>query len=403
MDNAALRYLIDPYLDWCRGEGVPIHDDFGVDALACETGPWPRLGDGCKGAIINVKGRGDYISVFIMDLPAGGKSSPQRHLYEEIFYVLSGHGSMTVEVSGGHRHSFEFGPRAMFAPPLNARYQIFNASGSEPLRLASCNDFVLTMNLLHSEKFIFNCDESFPEREGPPGYFSGEGEMTSIRPGRNIWDTNFVTDVGAFELRPWEERGAGSSNMQFILSDGALGAHTSEMPVGTYKKGHFHGAGAHIFLVHGTGYSLLWYAKDKDFVRIDWRHGMIFAPPENMFHQHFVTSATPARYLAIAMGSKRYPVVYARRSGSENERSDVSVKLGGKQIEYEDQDPRIHSLWLAEIAKTGATSKMGHIFDESRPGNRKAMKKARSPKRAKAAKKAAKSLKGKVKTAKRKK
>lgn len=366
MDNAALRYLIDPYLDWCNAEGIPVYDEFGVDGLACETGPWPRLGDGCQGAIINLKGRGDYVSVFLMELPAGGKSSPQKHLYEEVFYVLSGHGSVMVEAYDGGKHTFEYGPRSMFSVPLNARYQIFNGSGKEPTRLASCNDFVFMMNLLHSETFIFNCDGKFPEREGPAGYFSGEGEMTSIRPGRIIWDTNFVPDLGSFELRPWEDRGAGSSNMQFILADGALGAHASEMPVGTYKKGHRHGAGLHIFLVHGTGYSLLWYEGDRDFTRIDWRHGMIFAPPADMFHQHFDTSQQPARYLAVGMGSKRYPVIHLRRAGSEGNRSDVSIKKGGRQIEYEDQDPRIHAMWLAEIARTGVKSQMGKHFDESK-------------------------------------
>jgi gentisate 1,2-dioxygenase len=143
-----------------------------------------------------------------------------------------------------------------------------------------------------------------------------------------------------------------------------MGAHVSEMPVGTYKKGHRHGAGLHIFLVHGEGYSLLWYAGDKDFVRVDWRHGMLFAPPDGMFHQHFDTSAQPARYLAVGLGSKRYPVIYMRRAGSENNRSDVSLKEGGRQIEYEDQDPRIHALWLREIRRTGVESRMGDVFDE---------------------------------------
>jgi hypothetical protein len=33
----------------------------------------------------------------------------------------------------------------------------------------------------------------------------------------------------------------------------------------------------------------------------------------------------------------------------------VSVKLGGDQIEYEDQDPRIHQIWLEEMRKRGIT------------------------------------------------
>jgi len=31
----------------------------------------------------------------------------------------------------------------------------------------------------------------------------------------------------------------------------------------------------------------------------------------------------------------------------------VSLKEGGDQIEYEDQDPRIHQLWLEEMRKRG--------------------------------------------------
>jgi hypothetical protein len=43
----------------------------------------------------------------------------------------------------------------------------------------------------------------------------------------------------------------------------------------------------------------------------------------------------------------------------------VSIKEGGAQIEYADQDPRIHALWLAELRKTGVKSQMGAFFDET--------------------------------------
>ena len=162
---------------------------------------------------------------------------------------------------------------------------------------------------------------AFSEREGAAGAYRGEGELTSIRPGRNMWETNFVADLGAFELMAWEARGAGSANMQFLLGEGSMGAHVSEMPVGTYKKGHRHGPGLHIFFIHGEGYTLLWYPGDKDFQRVDWRHGMCFAPPDEMFHQHFDTSARPARYLAVGFGTKRYPIVWERRAGSESRRT----------------------------------------------------------------------------------
>ena len=44
---------------------------------------------------------------------------------------------------------------------------------------------------------------------------------------------------------------------------------------------------------------------------------------------------------------------------------DVSVKDGGRQIEYEDQDPRIHGIFLEEIAKNGVESGMGDYIDEA--------------------------------------
>ena len=44
---------------------------------------------------------------------------------------------------------------------------------------------------------------------------------------------------------------------------------------------------------------------------------------------------------------------------------DVSVKEGGCQIEYEHQDPRIHQIYLAELAKHGVKSGMSKFIDES--------------------------------------
>ena len=131
------KFLLNPYLDWAKAEGPPIHEGFGVDLLAAETGAWPRLGDRCKGAFVHLRGRGDWMTVFVLDIPPGGSSAPQRHLYDEVFYVLSGHGSLVVETADGGKQTFEWGPRSLFAPPLNARYRIFNGSGQEPARLAS--------------------------------------------------------------------------------------------------------------------------------------------------------------------------------------------------------------------------------------------------------------------------
>ncbi|MFM2128664.1 MAG: hypothetical protein RL477_210 [Pseudomonadota bacterium] len=362
--NAEMRYLVDPYLDWLKGEGVPVHDDFCVDLHKLAVARWPRFG--MDGAAVHLKGRGDFISIFLYELPPGGKSAPLQHLFEEVVLVIEGHGSATIESHDGRKHSFEWGPNSIFAVPLNARYQLFNGSGKERARFASTNTLPVTMNLFHREQFIFDNKRRFAAREGraDPGWFAGEGEYVPAQRGRTMWEANFIPDVTAFELKKWNERGAGSSNIQFCMADGVVHTHVSEMGVGTYKKAHRHTPDFHVHIVAGHGYSLFWYEGEEEMRRFDWGHGSVFAPPDMIFHQHFNTAPVPVRYFATAMGSTRYPFSAEKRAIKLG--VDVSVKEeGGFQIEYEDQDPRVHRIFLDELAKHGVDCRMGKFMDES--------------------------------------
>ena len=355
------KFLLDPYLDWARGEGVPIYEDFGVDFFAIETKRWDRYE--ARGALVHVKGRGDFVTTFALELPPGGRAAPQQHLFEELVLVLEGHGSTTVEAPDGSRHSFEWGPHSLFALPLNCRYQHFNGSGQKRALLACSHDLPIVMNLIHDVNFIFDNKYVFKERFGDLKYFNGEGDYIPYRPGRHMWETNFIPDITAFELKAWNERGKGSSNISLVLADGTMHAHISEIPSGNYKKGHRHLPGAHIFALTGTGYTLLWYEGDEEFRRVPWRHGTMYAPPFWMFHQHFNDCPVPARYLAVMLGSRRYPFSVERRDGIDKG-SDTSIKEGGVQIEYRDQDPRIHEIWLKAIKANGVKSDMGDVIDE---------------------------------------
>jgi gentisate 1,2-dioxygenase len=175
-----------------------------------------------------------------------------------------------------------------------------------------------------------------------------------------MWETNFVPDLSTFKLMEWKARGAGGSNIMFVLANGTMHAHMSEMPVGTYKKGHRHGPDFHVFAVTGHGYSIYWYEGDSDFQRFDWQHGAVFAPADRMFHQHFNTSPEPARYLAVAFGGLRYPFAEDKKKTFMG--MDVSIKDGGRQVEYEDEDPRIHRLYAAELGKVGIQPRMDEFL-----------------------------------------
>jgi gentisate 1,2-dioxygenase len=282
-----------------------------------------------------------------------------------LVYVLAGRGATTVEGPDGRKHSFEWGPGSMFGIPINSWHQHHNGSGSEPARFAAVSNLPIIMNLFHNVSFIFDNEHAFQERIGEDRYFRGQGEFRAVKPGRHQWETNFVPDLTSFELPEWKERGAGgtSRNVQFTLADSTMHAHISEFGVGTYKKAHRHDAGAHIFCVTGHGYSLLWREGESpvDTVRVDWRPGTLYAPPDGpTFHQHFNTASVPSRYLAFIFGGARYFISTARKKLYET--MDKSVKDGGNQIEYEDEDPRILDVYESELAKRGVTSRMRDLI-----------------------------------------
>jgi hypothetical protein len=179
-----------------------------------------------------------------------------------------------------------------------------------------------------------------------------------------VWETTFVPDVTAFQLYDFSSRGKGGMTVKYVLAEGTQHAHVSQMPVGRYKKGHRHAAGTHVHAVDGVGYSLLWYEGEEDFVELPWRHGIMYAPPFWMYHQHFNTGPTPARYLACSLGNRRYPFISLRRRSAEGAGA-LSVSQGGRQIEFEEQDLRIHYKFLQELDKSGVPSAMGDIFDEA--------------------------------------
>jgi hypothetical protein len=220
------------------------------------------------------------------------------------------------------------------------------------------------INIFHNDEFIFNTPYTFADRIGKDEYYAGEGDLALVRPGNNMWETNFVPDLGTLELMSWDDRGPGSSNIMFVLADGIMHAHISEIAPATYKKAHRHTAGTFVMTLSGDGYSLLWNEGGQDYRRVDWTYGTGVVPGDNEFHQHFVTSNNASRYVATTLGSIRYPltertrlITIGGRSGGKQGASR-SVKDGGDQIEYEDQDPRIHQMWLEEMRKRGITPQL---------------------------------------------
>jgi quercetin dioxygenase-like cupin family protein len=331
------------YEKWQEGERIPIVTGYHVEDLhSVALQRWERLG--APAAFINLQGSENTNGGYVCEIPPGGSLDAERHLYEELIYILSGHGGTAVWQGDGAKQSFEWQSGSLFSPPLNTWHQLFNGSGNEPVRFLAVTTAPLVLNIFHNMDFVFENGFLFTDRyNGDPDYFS----QTKDPAYRNVWETNFVSDLRSFDVRSGSGRGLGVRSAHFELAGDVLGAHISEFPVGTYKKAHRHGPGANVLILSGVGYSLMW-PEGQEKKKVDWRAGSLFVPPDKWFHQHFNTGATPARFVALKWGYK-----FSLGGSFAYEGFDLDVKEGGNQIEYEDQDPEIHDTYARECARNG--------------------------------------------------
>lgn len=345
--------VLSPYREWVRAEGLPLIETNYVRSLhTIELADWRRKQ--ARGVVLNHDGSRWSNDSYVLELAPAAATPPERHLFEEMVYVLSGQGTTTVWYDDATKRSFEWGPGALFSVPLNAWYRHDNVSGRSPARLFGVTTAPLMINALRDPEFIFGCDHQFRERyDGSAEYFSGTGTQRGM-----LWEGNFIPDVRTLTLLDYRERGAGSTHIKLRLAKNSVGAHVSEFPVGTYKKGHRHGPGAHVVILGGAGYSLMW-KEGEPLERFPWEAGTLIVPFDRAFHQHFNTGDTPARYLALKHDNSNDAA-----AGGELPRSSISGRLGGDQIDYRDEDPQVRDLFLAELARNAVRHRMDRSWAE---------------------------------------
>jgi quercetin dioxygenase-like cupin family protein len=354
-----------PYEIWAQGEGVPLIKTFFVeDVRKLGLERWNRKGG--RGALLNFEGAGGVNDCYVYEIAPGESLKPQRHLFEENVYIVSGRGATCIWQPDGKKVTFEWEAGSLFSPPLNSWYQHFNGSKNDPVRYVAVTTAPTVINMFHNLDFVFNNDFAFTDRfDGQDEYFSGkgslyEGDYYGHKFSSRVWETNFVASVKAFTLPECEERGAGGKQIHFSLSENSTACHVSEFPVGTYKKAHHHGPGAHVIILSGDGYTLLWPQGESP-KRYDWHEGSMIVPPDSWWHQHFNTGPEPARYLALrGFGSKKYRGLEKPYQGRKDRR------LGGASIEYDDEDPMVREMFEAELAKSGLKSRMGPSYSRSK-------------------------------------
>ena len=347
-----------PFERWVEAEGLKIIQQQVIpDIRAVELEDWDRTG--CKAALVDLTAEpiaeGDLLTNFgssryLLEIPPGGTLKAEHHMYEEIFFVVSGRGATTVWNTGSPKQTFEWQEGSVFSIPLNSWHELYNGSGDEPVRLYAAFNAPSVFNLYNSEDFIFNCENTFLERFDPNDemYFAGKSEKIRER----LVRTNFVSNVRSMALDKWGYRGPGT-NMHALMADGYYVLHLSEFPGMSYKKAHsainnrtragLNSEVAYLFL-SGEGYDLQWGtgiqpAPGVPFERIDY-HAWSLLTPGNGFHQHFNTSTEPIRYVVLRRGN---PELTGGGSGGPR----------NPQIEFADEDPAVWELFERDLIEKG--------------------------------------------------
>ena len=354
-DDLAKKFAAEketPYTKWVRAEGLDIISSFYVpDLHTVDLKPWASRGG--RGVFLNHDASRTSNDCYVCEIPAGRELAARRQLFEEMIYVLDGRGSTAVWNDAGQKITFEWKAGALFAVPLNTWHQHFNAQGNAPVRMISLTDAPVIVNRYRNLDYIFNNSFIFSDRYsgGADEWGKGGRYIPEVKRGR-VWESNFIADLWGFQPKDYKERGGDNRTTLFEFVDNTMSAHLSEFPVGKYKKAHRHGAGAHIVMLTGAGYSYLWPEGEYDNKRrVEWGRMSMFVPPMQWWHQHFNPGPEPARYLALKPWGFKFNVEDLKDTGED-------VKKGGAQIEYEDQNPEIHRIFLSECGRRGAEARM---------------------------------------------
>jgi hypothetical protein len=360
--------IATPYESWLRQEGVPVIEGYGVNIAEVPLGDWPRKGG--RGAFVQLKGMEGATGMEVVEIAPGKALEPEKHLYEKVIYVVEGLGSTEVWTEGGERRFFEWGPGSLFSPPLNSWYRLING-GSQRVLTAAVTNAPMIVDIFHNLDFIFNCPYQFKDRfNGEKDYF--EMSQTRYPLGRtNIWETNFIADVNKAGIDRHDWKAAGGGLTAFEIASNTLVGHLVDWPVGRYHKAHYHGAGAVLLILASEGYTLMWPndlgihpyqdGHGDQVVRVDWKAGTAFGPPNAWFHQHFNLGNEKAKQLALRYGSKKHKMGFYVAAQKRDGGVFISVKEGGTLIEYEDEDSEIRRLYEAEIKKRGIALDMPPI------------------------------------------
>src|SRR5437667_6448099 len=170
-DDPVVFNELSPYRQFLKKEGIPVYEGGFIDVNKIELKPWKRVGP--LGAYIFPEGTAGTVDAWVCEIPPGGQTNAERHIFEEQVLVLSGKGQTQVwQGDQSNMITFEWEKGAIFPSPLNTWHRYIN-TGKDPARLAAITNAPLLIDMFRHTDFIFDNDYVFTERfDGRKEYFS---------------------------------------------------------------------------------------------------------------------------------------------------------------------------------------------------------------------------------------
>ena len=346
-------YVKSSYQQFVQREGLPLYQGSALEDLATlPLSDWERRGG--KAAYTRLGDQETY-ALQVVEIPPKAQLRPERHMYDSVMYVMRGRGATTIWQEGEPKQTVEWEEGSLLTIPLNVWHQEFNSSGDDPCRIIFGTNMPHIINLYHNLDFVFNNPFSFKDRysHSMHNYFSTQGKRWNLR----LYETNFIPDIRKFALDPYPERGTRTSIMRLSMASTSIGMHIMSVSEGTYVTAHQHDAGAHVIVIDGQGYELLFMPGEENHRRkVPTNPYAIVAPRRNEFHQHFNTGKGFYRMLAFRGTSLRYGggVSYDPARTAQ----DKDPNAYGFKISYEKEDPAISEEYYKELEKNGITLRM---------------------------------------------
>ena len=363
--------LKTPYDLFMESEEIPCFRGIGISKVQnLPLKPWKRMGG--RGTYIQLYGTESKWGCYLVEVPGAGALNTEKHLYEEIYFVVEGRGSTEVWQDGdSKRQIFEWQQGSIFSIPMNTMHRIVNA-GSSPALLLGGTTAPIVLNTLQSTNAIFDCPMKFEDRFslGEDYYkYKDDIEPDPVR-GLAMRRTNFVPDAVNCDLPLDNRRSPGFRRVEPFMTNNTFYFWICQHENGRYAKAHAHTSAAVLICIKGKGYTHTWPEhlgltpwKDGNadqIKRIDYEPvGMISAAPggARWYHQHFGVSDDPLR-LTAWFG----PYNPGREPGPPGEKhidyTGMDIPEGGTSIPYWMEDPQVRKDYEALLERNGVENRM---------------------------------------------